>query len=175
MSFQLTNATSPKSDRSDTTIDSDQETVFYNGSDSQHEKANDSNEKYTDMTAVASSTPEQLSSPTEEEISQTEEESSPLPAKKPVEEPKRTQETSPSKIPRSPNNEQKIGTKLKIWSVQIKKKFSVQKHEISDGTFYLFVFFFCFSANGRTVKSVPSKKKGIPNVFMNIILLVSCH
>ncbi|CAB3228972.1 unnamed protein product [Arctia plantaginis] len=115
-SFTLTNATSPKSDRSDVTIDSDQDTVFYNGSNKQNEEENNSNDQYADMTAVASSTPEIPSSPTEEE-------NSPPPEDKPVEEPKRSQEATPSKIPRTPNNEQKI-------------------------------------ANGRTVKSVPSKKKG---------------
>ncbi|XP_075981384.1 jabba [Anticarsia gemmatalis] len=121
-SFTLTTVTSPKSDRSDFTIDSDQDATFHNNISTIHNE-NDVNiaqhaevTTYSDITEVPSSTPEKSAPPTKEIYPTPPEDSF-------KEESKRTNDTSPSKIPRTPNSEQKI-------------------------------------ANGRTVKSVPSKKKG---------------
>ncbi|KAJ8717150.1 hypothetical protein PYW08_005549 [Mythimna loreyi] len=131
-SFTLTNVTSPKSDRSDFTTESDQDTIYHNNIP---DKPAEDNHQPTDspysanMSAAPCSTPERLeeqkepetpprNEKTEESFVEPEIVSSKEETQKFIQ-----QETSPSKIPRSPNNEQKI-------------------------------------ANGRTVKSVPSKKKG---------------
>ncbi|XP_026741520.1 uncharacterized protein LOC113503662 isoform X2 [Trichoplusia ni] len=123
-SFTLTNVTSPKSDRSDFTTESDQDTLCQNNI---HKHVD--SESGLDSPVIANiskhpcSTPE--ARPTEETPVQNAQE--PI-ISSPIEENQKANATlpeSPSKIPRTPNNEQKI-------------------------------------ANGRTVKSVPSKKKGSP-------------
>uniref|UniRef100_A0A2A4K9Z2 Uncharacterized protein n=1 Tax=Heliothis virescens TaxID=7102 RepID=A0A2A4K9Z2_HELVI len=146
-SFTLTNVTSPKSDRSDFTTESDQDTVYHNNVPTKQTTQNCQVDSpfSPNMSEVPCSTPERnetwskgVTTPPEDERENLNETTligeklnetgnklaATLPLQESIkEENQKSPEISPSKIPRTPNNEQKI-------------------------------------ANGRTVKSVPSKKKG---------------
>lgn len=140
-SFTLTNVTSPKSDRSDFTTESDQDTIYQNNvSDKANEENGPIDSPYSpNMSEAPCSTPERTEEVINEPESPVKEKEEEIREKDKIEDSSTEQEelsakeqtlrfiqheTAPSKIPRSPNNEQKI-------------------------------------ANGR-VKSVPGKKKGTP-------------
>ncbi|CAH0590410.1 unnamed protein product [Chrysodeixis includens] len=118
-SFTLTNVTSPKSDRSDFTTESDQDTLCHNNVHKHVES-----ESGLDSPIIANISKHPCSTPEARPVQDNQD----TIISPPTDENQKTNSIlpeSPSKIPRTPNNEQKI-------------------------------------ANGRTVKSVPSKKKGSP-------------
>lgn len=134
-SFTLTNVTSPKSDRSDFTTESDQDTIYLNNVSNKpaEENGREMDSPFSqNMSEAPCSTPEQPVLIAEPETPPIWEKSEETVLEPVVLCPK--EETlnfiqqeimAPSKIPRTPNSDQKM-------------------------------------ANGRTVKSVPSKKKGSP-------------